>query len=178
MKIEPYKQTLTHSCLIACFLMLIKVEKSVKIREKDEHELALKGSSRIYPFYIVGVPMEVSKKFNQKINIFVDNKYFTNVLKKSFNENFNLTYQPITLKFIRNTLKTSPLICHIDGHDLGDYSHFSHFIVLTKASDKFIEYIDPLNGKLAKMTDKKLENAIFSLKSHIKMAPLLFEIPK
>jgi hypothetical protein len=58
MAIIPYKQTLSHSCLAACFLML----REKKITEVQEQELALNGSKRTYAFYVTGIPLEFAKR--------------------------------------------------------------------------------------------------------------------
>lgn len=174
MVITPYKQMLTHSCLAACFLMLY----GERFTEHDEQEIALDGSKRIYPYYVVGIPMEFFKKFDCKITIYVDNKFFTSILEKSFmlEKRVSIVHKKITDKFIIELLKIQPIICHIDNHALGDYSHASHFIILEKATEKFIYVIDPWSGKRKRMINTKLEEAISDLKNQIKMCPLLFSI--
>ncbi len=175
--IIPYKQSLTHSCLAACFLMILKTEKGINFDEKVEQNLALNGSKRTYPFYVVGIANEVAEKYHVKINIIADNKYFAEVLDKSFKNQplVSIKHEKVTLTLIKNLLQNQPLICHIDN-SLFDYSHSSHFIVLEEATDKFISIIDPWTGQRKNITDKKLEESINNLKNHIKMCPLLFYI--
>jgi hypothetical protein len=174
--IQPYKQEFSHSCLVADFLMLLNKKYDIKFNKKDEGEILLKGMDKKYPFYVVGIPKEINNKYKQPINIIVDNKYFTDTLIKSFNDktNFNIICKQITTQLIRDLLKEHPLICHIDDNYLGDYSHASHFIVLESAIDKKISIVDPIDGKRKLMSDKDLRDSIFSLKTHIKMCPLLF----
>lgn len=172
---KPYKQTLSHSCLVACFLMLLQ-KKGIDPKIKDEQEITLKGMDRKYPFYVVGVPKEIFNKYKEKINLVVDNNYFKNILVKSFNDkkNFNAYHKKINLKLIKDLLKEHSLICHIDDNYFGDYSHASHFIVLEKATNKKMIIIDPWSGKKNLISDRQLEDSILSLKKHIKMCPLLF----
>ena len=66
MSITPYKQTLSHSCLAACFLML----QDKKFTEEDEEQMALRGSKRKYPFYVSGITMESVKSFDKKVEIY------------------------------------------------------------------------------------------------------------
>lgn len=176
MNITPYKQTFSHSCLVADFLMILKEKYKTEFSSKDEEDILINGMKRIYSFYIVGVPKEFFKKYGKKVNIAVDNKYFTNVLIKDFNDktNFNIYHNKITIAYIRELLKKTSLICHIDDNYFGDYSHVSHFIVLEEAANKKIRIIDPMTGKKGLISDKKLEESILSLKKHIKMCPLLF----
>ncbi len=174
--ILPYRQSLSHGCLAADFLMLLREQYGTKFSKKDEDQLLLKGMKRTYPFYVVGIPKEFFKRYQKKVNIVVDNKYFTNILIKSLKDgvNFNIYHQKITTSLIRELLNERPLICHIDDHYLGDYSHASHFIILERATDTKILIIDPMTGKKSLISDKKLEDSILSLKRHIKMCPLLF----
>ena len=175
-KIIPYKQFFSHSCLAACFFMLLQKQKDFNFDEKIEKEILINGMKRIYPFYAVGVPKEIFNKFKTKITIIVDNKYFTNSLIKSFKDkrNFNIVHKKITIQLIKELLKDKPLICHLDNNYLGDYSQCSHFLVLEKATHKKILLIDPFSGKKRFISVKKLEQAILSLKNHVKMCPLLY----
>lgn len=174
--LTPYKQTLSHSCLAADFLMLLKEKYNISFNNKNEEDILIRGMKRVYPFYVVGIPKEFYKKYGKKINIAVDNKYFTNILIKSFKDkkNFNIYHHKITISYIKELLKEKPIICHIDDNYLGDYSHASHFIILEKATDKKIRIIDPMTGKKSLISDKGLKDSILSLKKHIKMCPLLF----
>lgn len=175
-KIIPYKQTYSHSCLVADFLMLAKSKYGIKFGPIEEQEILIKGMKRKYAFYVVGIPKEFYNKFKKKINLVVDNQYFTDVLIKEFKDkkNFNIYQHKINSKFIRELLKENSLICHIDDNYFGDYSHASHFIILEKATEKNIQYIAPMTGKKGFVSDKKLDEAILSLKNHIKMCPLIY----
>jgi hypothetical protein len=173
-EIIPYKQSLSHSCLVACFMMLLKQKYGIAYSPKDEEEILLKGMRRIYPFYVVGVPKEVFNHFGKKITILVDNKYFTNFLHKSFNDkNLTVQHHKINIALIRKLLQKTPIICHIDDHHLGDYSHASHFVVIEQATEKFL-IVDPMHGEKKWISEETLEKAIQDLKKHIKMCPLVF----
>ena len=174
MAVTPYKQTLTHSCLAACFLML----QGKQFAEIDEQELAQKGSSRNYPLYVVGIPTEFVKKFDGKIKIYADNNFFATSLKKAFigNKEISVIHKKINIPLIADLLNENPIICHIDDHALGDYSHSSHFIILEKATEEFVYIIDPWSGKRNKISKSKLNEAIDDLKNHVKMCPLIFSI--
>ena len=175
-EILPYKQSLSHGCLAADFLMLLKAKYGTNFNEKDEDQILLKGMKRTYPFYVVGITKEFFNRYKKKINIIVDNKYFANILVKGFKDrnNFNIQHKKITISLIRELLKEQPIICHIDDNYLGDYSHASHFIILEKATNKKVLIVNPMSGKRSLISDKKLYDSILSLKRHIKMCPLLF----
>ena len=176
--ILPYRQSLSHGCLAADFLMLLREQYRLKFSEKDEVQLLLNGMRRTYPFYVVGISQEFFNRYQKGVNIVVDNKYFTDILIKSLKDrkNFNIYHQKITIHLIKELLNEGPIICHIDDHYLGDYSHASHVIILERATDKKILIVDPMNGKKSLISDKKLEDSILSLKKNIKMCPLLLYV--
>jgi hypothetical protein len=175
--INPYKQTICNGCLVASLLMVIKDKYNVSYSKKDEGLILIKGGDRSkYQFYVSGIPIEFYKKFKKKINLVVDNKYFTNVLLKEFNNKskFNVYQSKITLELIKSLVEKGPIVCHIDDNLLGDYSHASHFIVIEKVEGNRVQIVDPWYGKRRVISLKKLEEAIKSLKTHIKMCPLIF----
>src|SRR5258708_5103952 len=142
MDIIPYKQSLTHSCLVTCFLMILKAQERVDFTESDEQEIALNGSRRIYQSYMAGISNEIAKKYAKNINIYTDNKFFTKVLQNSFKDKrIQVSHEPITLAFIKTLLGQRLLICHIDNNSLVTYSHSSPFIVLEKPTNNIITII-------------------------------------
>jgi hypothetical protein len=149
-----------------------------KFTKSDEQELALNGSKRTYPFYVAGIPIEFAKKFECKITIYADNKFFASVLQKAILEEnrISVVHKKVTIPFITKLLGENPIICHIDDHSLGDFSHASHFVVLEKSTEKFFFLIDPWSGKRKKIAKNTLVEAINSLKTQIKMCPLLISI--
>lgn len=172
--IIPYKQTLSHSCLAVCMLML----RNKQVTQIQEQDLALKGSKRIHQFYVAGIPLEFVKQYDAQVIVYVDNKYFANVLEEIFSQDrrLSIVQRKITLSLIKDLLESGPLICHIDDHSLGDYSHASHFIILERATDKFVQIIDPWTGKRRKIFLAKLDDSISDLKNQIKMCPLLLSL--
>lgn len=172
--IIQYKQTLSHSCLAVCMLML----RGKPFTETEEQGLALRGSKRKHQFYVAGIPLEFVKKYDSQVIVYADNKYFANVLRDIFlpYKRISVIHKKITLSLIKELLEDGPIICHIDDHSLGTYSHASHFIVLERATYKFVQIIDPWTGKRRKITLSKLDESISDLKNQIKMCPLLFSL--
>lgn len=173
MQIIPYKQTFSHSCLAAALLMLT----GKKHRSKLEREFFIKGTSGVYPYYVVGVPFELSKALALNLTVYVDNKFFTGVLKTAFKKSkrISVIHQKIEADLIEHLVSESPIVCHIDDHYLGDYSHASHFVVIEKVNKNRITIIDPFYGKRRIVNEKTLIESIKSLKTHIKMCPLIFQ---
>ena len=177
-KIIPYKQSLSQSCLVACFLMLLKGRYGIKFTSRDEEKITIRSMQRKYSFYVAGVPKEIAKAYKKKIKLTVDNKYFTKVVTKAIGDEKNIrTYhQKITMDYIKRIVKENPVICHVDDHYLGDYSHASHFVIIEKTTNKKIKIIDPWTGKRRVVSAKRIEDSITSLKKHVKMCPLVYTI--
>lgn len=179
MSITPYAQSLTHSCLAACLLMLREAASGRLCTEQEEQALALSGSLRTYPFYVVGIPAEFSKRYHIAVRILADNTYFAGRLRDAFagHDGVHVEQAKVTLPLIRKELQTHPLICHIDNHALGDSSHSSHFVILERELPKDrILVVDPWSGKKRRMRMAMLENAIHDVKNHLKMCPLLLHL--
>lgn len=176
MNIDPYKQTLSHSCLAACFLML----NGKKFDEQDEQMLALEGSRRKHQFYVSGVAIETVKSFDKNIEMYVDNKFFAKALVSAFGDEsrIKVTTEKITQTLIEQLIIKGPFICHIDIHGFGDYSHASHFIILEKKIGSFVTIIDPWDGVRKRTSMMTLMESISDLKNQIKMCPLLFVLEK
>ena len=83
--IKPQKQSLSQSCLVANLLMLLNHTYKIPFTEKDEEEILIKGMNRKHSLNVVGVPQEFYNKYKKRLTIIVDNKYFTDVLIKAFN---------------------------------------------------------------------------------------------
>jgi ABC-type bacteriocin/lantibiotic exporter with double-glycine peptidase domain len=132
---------------------------------------------RKYEYYVVGVAEEFVKKSKEEVSVIADNEYFANKLKQSYkDEKIKIDAKKITLNLISELLKKRPIILHIDDNFLGDYSHVSHFIVLEKATKTKFLIHDPYYGKKSFVSQKKIINAVQSLKKHVKMCPLIFYI--
>lgn len=173
---KAYKQKTGQGCFVSCLLMLNSEKFGGNINRKDEESILLRGLDRKYTFPAIGVPKEIFKRFGKKINIIVDNKYFTNFLIKKIRDrkNFNVFHKKINPSLVRELLKNGPIACHIDDNLLGDYSHASHFIIIEKSTPGGFGIIDPWYGKRRIISEKTLTRAILSLKKHIKMCPLIY----
>lgn len=174
--IDPYKQAFLHGCLAADFLMLCKNKYGIDFTQNDERDLLIRGDDRTYKFYVVGIPKEFFNKYRKKVNIMVDNKYFTNVLIKELNDkdNFNIYHNKVSIKSIIKLLKSNKIICHVDDNLFGDYSHASHFVIIERAVKGKLIIVDPWSGKKSRVAYKKVGDSILNLKKHIKMCPIIY----
>lgn len=174
MHIVPYQQSLSNSCLAASLLMV----SGKKVTPKLEESVCIRGSKRRYDLYVVGVPFEFCLQTRQKLSVYVDNRFFANLLAKQFAQNrlVSVTHRKVDLKLLRELSAERPIVCHIDDHFLGDYSHCSHFVVVEKISKSMATLIDPYYGKRSRISCKTLVRAIASLKQHIRMCPLIFQV--
>lgn len=179
MPLAPYRQTLTHSCLAACLLMLREGATGQPFDAADEQDLAVRGSRRNHAFYVTGIPTECARRFGVQIRVLADNAYFAKILARAFEKEKGIAVEhaKVAAQSIRALLAQRPLICHIDNHLLGDVTHSSHFVVLEKElpGDRVL-LIDPWTGTRKRVKWARLEESIGSLKTRIRMCPLLFAL--
>jgi hypothetical protein len=172
--INPIKQKTMQGCLVACLGMLIRLPK---IPLKEEKNILINGLNMDYEFFTVGVIEEFLKKNNKSLELYVDNKYFSRVLKKKFkNKKVKILNQKINMPFLDKLLNDSPIIGYIDYKTLGDYSHAPHFILIEKKENKKYTIIDPWTGKRQKLNEEKLMKGIKLLKEHLKICPLVIKL--
>lgn len=142
-----------------------------------EERVFIEGERRRFDLHINGILESFVDNTMLSVEVLVDNKFFAEALIKNQykkNKRIKIINQKITTKLIKELLANQPLVVQLDNNFLGDYSHSSHFVVIEKilTNGKF-QLIDPMTGSKKILTEEKLEEAILSLKNHIKMCPLL-----
>jgi len=142
-----------------------------------EEKIFFDGEKRDYQFYLNSIFASYVSNLNKGIQVHVDNRYFAKLLAEDlaeFGDKIAIDHNPITIDMIKKILQKSPLIIYLDDNFLGDYSHASHFVVISSIrKDGRFEILDPATGKCKYLTEKKLEETIQSLKKHIKMCPIV-----
>lgn len=172
MEIAPLKQQFYHSCLVTCLLMVSKMSD-----QSIEQRVFCEGEKRRFDYYLNGILESFVDNTMLSVEVIVDNKTFADELtkgKNKKNKRIKIRSEKITIKMIEKLLETSAIILHVDNHFLGDYSHVSHYVVVTAfKNDMKIELVDPIDGKSRYLTKEKLEASIDSLRNNIKMCPVI-----
>ncbi len=171
-KINLFKQSYHHSCL-ATVLLMISGFKDQKLEEK----IYLEGENRKYGYYLNDMLASFVKYSGKSINVLVDNKFFTKKLAQDLKEppkQIRIVHRKINSETVSDIVRKQPAVVYIDYNFMGDYSHSSHFVVVNSIrKDDHFEIFNSIDGKNKFFTAKKLDNAIFSLKNHIKMCPII-----
>lgn len=169
MDITPLKQKFYHSCLITSLMMISKMND-----QSIEERVFMEGEKRHHAYSLRGFLESFADNTMLSMEVIVDNKSFAEDISKPNNKNIKVRQEKITLALIKKILETQALIIHLDDNVLGDYSHASHFVVVEKLmpNGKF-QVIDPMTGGRRILSEEKLQNSIDSLKSYIKMCPLI-----
>lgn len=177
-KIYPYKQNYYESCLIACALMVTGVSRNYKKSETLEKNIFFEAERKNFQFNIQSKVYSISKYLNAKVKLFADNKYFTDKLMKDFkSKDVYIVQQKVNSANIKKLFfEIGYLICFIDGHYLGDYSHWPHYVVIEKINGDKITIIDPNTSKRKFLSLKQMDDAIGGLRETLKMCPLLLSI--
>lgn len=172
MEVHPLKQQFYHSCLVTSLLMISQMTD-----QSMEERIFTEGEKRRFNYYLSGILESFVDNTMLSVELTVDNKFFAEeLIKNQFKKNkrIKIKQEKVTVKLIKQLLLTQPLIINLDNKFLGDFSHSSHYVVVEKiiANGK-LQLIDPLTGGKKILTEEKLEEAILSLKTHIKMCPLV-----
>ena len=167
MNLTTYQQTSCESCLPVCLLSLGGIE----ITREKELKLLFDGLAGLKDSYAFGVLEAFVKTYNKKIDLFVDNKFFTNLLiEKSNSSQIAIIHKPVNLEF------ETPFVVYLDSQILGGYSHAPHFIIVEKIAGDICTIIDPWEGKRKRLSKEKLTAAISSLKYYLKYCPILIKL--
>lgn len=175
-KIISYKQTYYESCLIACSLMLTGHSAKTRKAQELEKQIFFEAEEKKFPFFIQSMLASISKHLDIKINLIVDNKYFANELNNGLRNYRNIVIDitkvnSVSAQKVFNT--HGPLMCFIDGHHLGDYAHWPHYVIIEKANNTKFTIIDPNTAKRRNFSAEKLDLAISGLRDHLKICPFL-----
>ncbi|MBI5392422.1 hypothetical protein HZA96_01010 [Candidatus Woesearchaeota archaeon] len=113
--IQKYQQSTFETCLAVDLLNLVGIEISQKIeREVIDYVLDFSRDN-----FTIGHLDFIAKRYDAKLNLYVDNKPFFNFIKKfKFSGNINLFNQKIDLKLIDERIKFSPIIVYVDSYNL------------------------------------------------------------
>jgi hypothetical protein len=164
-----YKQQSNQGCLAVDLMCLFGIEPT---RQKEE-EILSDGLFRLRENYTLGCSQAFLDRYPDKaVTLYVDNKFYLNVLKGWVNHpRITMVYRKNDGKLL-NSLET-PYIVYVDNNITDGWTHLPHFMMVTKATEKFYTILDPWEGKISKMSKDKLLNGIQLLRSHVKICPFV-----
>lgn len=173
MKITPYKQMTSLSCLPACLLMCW----STKFDKTDEQNLLFRGLPFTPDIYHIGIINEFVKKYKQPLKVWVDNKYFSKILTSlPISPRLKIAFTKINLILIKRILeKERPFIVYLDMFYLRNSFHSPHFAVVEGKRKERMVIVDPWKGCKFLMSDNLLDKSIDSLRKYLNFCPILVE---
>ena len=170
--IQKYKQTTFETCLAVDLLNLVGTEISQK-KEREVLNYALDFSK---DNFTIGHLDFIARKFNARLDFYVDNKPFFNFIKKfKFLDKINLIQEKINLKLIDKLIKISPVIVYVDSYYLWKVSHYPHFIIVIEKSKNSYKIFDSRDGKIKNINSTTLSKSIISLRNLLKFCPQLIQ---
>jgi len=161
------KQTTYETCLPCCLLMITEENK------KDEIEIWKHGW---YFNYLIGQLNYIADKYGKKIEAYIENEYYFNELQSQKNKDIKLTNKKIDIDFLCELLGDNKVIIYIDCYYFQKILHAPHFVVATRKVENDIEVADPADGKIKMVPIKIIEEAIESLRNHLKYSPVLVTV--
>lgn len=183
MKSFHYKQKHPETCLAKCLMILLEKAKHKEIPDKYELELLIFSLKYERENIARGHLEKVVRDFKVNIDWYVDAKIFFDFVKKmKIPPQVSLINEKVNLKLIDNLLE-KPLILYVDifylwEKEMGLYYkyHYPHFIIVNGKVGNFYEIIDPDDGKVKKIEQKRLSKAILSLRNHLWISPQVIQL--
>lgn len=164
-----YKQQSNQGCLVVDLMYLFDIAPT---REKEQ-EILSEGLFRLRENYTLGCLMAFLEHYtNKSVTLYVDNAYYLDVLRQW------VTHPRIDMIQAKNdqTLLDSleaPFIVYVDNNITDGWTHLPHFMMVTKTTNKFYDIFDPWEGKVSRISKKKILDGIELLRSHVRVCPFV-----
>lgn len=174
MKIIPYQQTTSLSCLPSCLLMCL----GVSFDKTDEQNLLFKGLTFTNDIYHIGIINEFVKTYRQSVKVCVDSKYFSKILTGlPISPRLSIGFGKINLIFIKQVLeKEKPFVIYLDMFYLRNSIHSPHFVVVEGKRKERLVIVDPWKGCRFLLSSETLVKSIESLKIYLGFCPIAIEL--
>lgn len=164
-----YKQQSNQGCLIVSLLYLFAIEPT---REQEQQVLS-EGLFRVRENYTIGCTLAFLDHYKDtSVTIYVDNKYYCDELATFVNHpRLDMVHKKIDQNLLESL--SAPFVVYVDNNITNGWMHLPHFVLVTKATDKFYEVFDPWEGKRRNMSKAKLMSGVSQLRDHVKICPFV-----
>lgn len=164
-----YKQQSNQGCLVVDLMYLFDIEPT---RDKEQ-SILIEGLFRLRENYTLGCLLAFLDRYEDKsVTIYVDNNFYLGILKELVNHpRINMLYKKNDDKLLDSL--TAPFIVYDDNNITDGWTHLPHFMIVTKATEKFYKVFDPWDGKVIKISKDKILSGINQLRDHVKICPFV-----
>lgn len=177
MRLPVYKQTTYETCLACNLLINANRVKPIKITKNLELQILNHSLDFSKENFTIGHLDYVAKRLGLKIDWFVDNRHFYNLIKKlKMHKNIHVKPRKIDLKFLDTLLKTFPVILYLDSYSLFKVYHYPHFVTILEKKNNKYKISDTWYGKRKVIDSKVISEGIILLRNHLKFSPQLIQI--
>lgn len=164
-----YKQQSNQGCLVVDLMYLFGVEPT----RAKEQEILSDGLFRLRENYTLGCLLAFLDRYEERaVTLYVDNNYYLNVLKQWINHPRITMIHKKNDKKLLDTLNP-PFIVYVDNNITDGWTHLPHFMMVTRATEKYYDVFDPWEGKEVKIAKDRLLDGIKLLRSHVKICPFV-----
>ncbi len=164
-----YKQQSNQGCLVVDLLYLFGEEPT---RQKEEALLS-KGLFEFRDNYTIGCLIAfLNTHPNKRVKLYFDNSYYLNIIKETVNHPRIMMLQARNDLTLMNSMRT-PFIVYTDTNITDGFTHLPHFMMVTKATEKMFEVFDPWEGRVLRMSKRKIVEGVNLLRNHIKICPFI-----
>lgn len=167
-----YKQQSNQGCLVTSLMYMNQINPT----RESELELLSDGLFRLRENFTLGCTLAFLEKHKDKsVIIYVDNKYFMNILKGLVNHpRLKIAHNKNDKKLLDSL--DANFIVYVDNNITDGWTHLPHFMLVVGATEKFYKVFDPWEGKILMMSKSKLISGIDLLRSHVKLCPFVIAV--
>lgn len=169
MLLMNYKQQSNQGCLVVNLLYLFHISPT----RQSEQDILSDGLFRLRENYTLGCLLAFLERYRDKsVTMYVDNKYYLSILSQ-WSDHLRITMiHKRNDQSLLNSLDT-PFIAYVDNNITDGWTHLPHFLLVTGATERFYDVFDPWDGKVIRLSKKKLLSGIEQLRSHVKVCPFI-----
>lgn len=163
---KPYKQTIYETCLAVCMLQLLNIKPT------SEMEVEIWKNGWKFNF-LEGQLNFVTKKWDQKVDLIIENKDYAQHLQRLVNQNIRVFHRKFTNSFLDKIIQRSPAVIYVDNYYLTNLIHYPHFIFIFQQTRKYFKVADSWNGTIKNLSKNKIYKAVQGLRKQFKFSPVV-----
>ncbi|MDI6737637.1 MAG: hypothetical protein QME12_03915 [Nanoarchaeota archaeon] len=175
MKIQPYKQTTSESCLACCLLQLRYFHTGKKITQKNERNMLFHALRYSRMDFVAGHLDFFEKQFSLKTRRYVHNKILYELVKNECKTDMQI--RKIDINFINEMTKAQLIALILDASLLYKHLynmipyHYPHWIVVYGKENNEYRIYEPWEGKECLIPERILKDSLKSFLCRLWGAP-------
>lgn len=173
---QRYRQTTVESCLAVALLQLIRLKKGIPITQKRELDLLFAALRYTRQDFVVGHLEWLRKRFGGKWLRIVQFPAYARYIARISGKNTEVKSAIIDGESLERRLEQGPIAVLLDDYVLFRIFHYPHWVVLLRKERNNFVAFEPWDGKIIKISNKKIDVGIRLLRRHLRWSPQAIQL--